>query len=81
MDKELEKWYENQFELFNMQGWKDLMVQVQEEMIPTYTLENISNLEDLFKRKGELTILQWLVGWEDSVNASWRDNNGETDLS
>jgi len=81
MDKELEKWYENQFELFNMQGWKDLMVQIQEEMIPTYTLENISNLEDLFKRKGELTILQWLVGWEDSVNASWRDNNGETDLS
>jgi succinate dehydrogenase/fumarate reductase-like Fe-S protein len=60
MTPELQKYYESRFEMMGMEGWKDLIVDI-DNMIES--LNNISVIPDektLQFRKGELSILTWL---------------------
>ncbi len=60
MTPELDKYYSNRFEMMGNQGWKDLIIDI-DNMIES--LNNISVIPDektLQFRKGELSILTWL---------------------
>ncbi len=60
MTPELDKYYSNRFEMMGMDGWKDLIIDI-DNMIES--LNNISVIPDektLQFRKGELSILTWL---------------------
>jgi succinate dehydrogenase/fumarate reductase-like Fe-S protein len=60
MTPDLQKYYENRFEMMGMDGWKDLIIDI-DNMIES--LNNISVIPDektLQFRKGELSILTWL---------------------
>ncbi len=60
MNPELQKYYESRFEMMGNQGWKDLIIDI-DNMIES--LNNISVIPDektLQFRKGELSILTWL---------------------
>ncbi len=60
MNQELQKYYENRFEMMGGQGWKDLIEDI-DKMIES--LNNISTIPDeksLQFKKGELSILTWL---------------------
>ena len=60
MNQELQKYYEDRFDLFSRQGWLDLMEDI-DNMIAS--LNNISTIPDeatLHFKKGELSILTWL---------------------
>jgi len=60
MTPELEKYYTDRFEMMGNQGWKDLIIDI-DNMIES--LNNISVIPDektLMFRKGELSILTWL---------------------
>lgn len=60
MNQELQKYYENRFEMMGGQGWKDLLEDI-DKMIES--LNNISTIPDeksLQFKKGELSILTWL---------------------
>jgi hypothetical protein len=60
MTPELQKYYESRFEMMGNQGWKDLIIDI-DNMIES--LNNISVIPDektLQFRKGELSILTWL---------------------
>jgi len=60
MTPELQKYYENRFEMMGGQGWKDLIEDI-DKMIES--LNNISTIPDeksLQFKKGELSILTWL---------------------
>jgi hypothetical protein len=60
MTSELQKYYESRFEMMGNQGWKDLIIDI-DNMIES--LNNISVIPDektLMFRKGELSILTWL---------------------
>jgi hypothetical protein len=57
---DLQKYYESRFEMMGNQGWKDLIIDI-DNMIES--LNNISVIPDektLQFRKGELSILTWL---------------------
>lgn len=72
MDKELEVWYENQFELFSTRGWKDF-VEKSNEMFEVYNdLESVEDASHLERRKGILEILRWIDGWEGTVNNTYK---------
>ena len=72
MDKELEAWYENQFELFSTQGWKDF-VDKSNEMFEIYNdLESVEDVSHFERRKGILEILRWIDNWEESVNNTYK---------
>jgi len=60
MTPDLQKYYESRFEMMGNQGWKDLIIDI-DNMIES--LNNISVIPDektLQFRKGELSILTWL---------------------
>ena len=60
MTPELQKYYENRFDMMSREGWKDLMEDI-DNMIAS--LNNISTIPDeksLQFKKGELSILTWL---------------------
>lgn len=60
MNQELQRYYENRFEMMGGQGWKDLIEDI-DKMIES--LNNISTIPDeksLQFKKGELSILTWL---------------------
>jgi hypothetical protein len=60
MTPELQKYYEDRFEMMGMDGWKDLTIDI-DKMIES--LNNISVIPDektLQFRRGELSILTWL---------------------
>lgn len=60
LDISLQKYYESRFEMMGNQGWKDLIIDI-DNMIES--LNNISVIPDektLMFRKGELSILTWL---------------------
>lgn len=71
MDKDLERWYEQQFALFAEPGWKDFIDQVQEIRDSVDKLNRLVTPEDLYRAKGELKNIDWILGWPRAVEAAY----------
>ena len=73
MDKELETYYNNFFDLFRNEGWKQLCT----ELVNNIEIINNVNLtkdeQDLFFRKGQLTVLANLVNLEETINNNYKE--------
>lgn len=77
MEKELQKYYEARFGLFASQGWKDLTEDLQ-SMVETYSeIGKINTVEDLYIRKGQLDILNWLLGLKEISEQAYEELNAE----
>jgi hypothetical protein len=60
VNPELQKYYEDRFDLFSRQGWADLMEDVDNMLIPLNNVSTILDENSLQFRKGEISILIWL---------------------
>jgi len=60
MNPELQKYYEDRFDLFSRQGWADLMEDVDNMLIQLNNVSTIADEKSLQFRKGEISILIWL---------------------
>jgi hypothetical protein len=60
VNPELQKYYEDRFDLFSRQGWADLMEDVDNMLIPLNNVATIADEKSLQFRKGEISILIWL---------------------
>lgn len=65
MDKELRDYYENRFDMMGSQGWKDLIEDLEGMLAATNKLDGVDSADKLFFKKGEVSIIQWLLGLED----------------
>jgi len=75
---ELQKYYENRFDLMSKEGWKDLMEDI-DTMIES--LNNISTIPDeksLQFKKGELSILTWLRTLKEVSERAFEELNEKT---
>ena len=75
MNPELQKYYESRFEMMGNQGWKDLIIDI-DNMIES--LNNISVIPDektLQFRKGELSILTWLKTLKEVSERAYEELN------
>ncbi len=75
MTPELDKYYSNRFEMMGNQGWKDLIIDI-DNMIES--LNNISVIPDektLQFRKGELSILTWLKTLKEVSERAYEELN------
>ena len=61
MNQELQKYYEARFEMMSKEGWKDLMEDVDKIIVSLNNISTIDSEKDLQFKKGELSILTWLV--------------------
>ena len=75
MSPELQKYYEDRFEMMGSQAWKDLLIDI-DSMIES--LNNISVIPDeksLMFRKGELSILTWLKTLKEVSERAYEELN------
>jgi hypothetical protein len=75
MSPDLQKYYESRFEMMGMDGWKDLIIDI-DNMIES--LNNISVIPDektLQFRKGELSILTWLKTLKEVSERAYEELN------
>ena len=70
MTKEEELYYNNYFDLFGTDGWKQLIVDL-EAKAQSYDISYIKDEKDLNKIQGELSILQMLLGLEQFIEQGY----------
>ena len=77
MDKALQDYYENRFDMMASQGWKDLIEDATEMLNEYNNINNLNSENDLFFRKGQVDILTWLVSLKDVSERAWEELNEE----
>lgn len=66
MDRELQDYYEERFSMCSSKGWKQLIEDIQSMKDSTDTLKGADTIESLFFKKGEVSIMDWILSLEDS---------------
>lgn len=61
MDRELQDYYEDRFEMMGSKGWTDLIDDVQALHDSYDKVNSIASPDDFYFRKGQLDILQWIL--------------------
>lgn len=80
MDKVLQKYYEERFNMMTTEGFKDLVADAQ-VMLDTYKdIDSISSEKDLWFRKGQLDILRWLVELKSVSERAWEELNDQKNI-
>ena len=75
LDPQLQKYYEDRFDLFSRQGWADLMEDVDNMLIPLNNVSTIADEKSLQFRKGEISILIWLKTLKGVSERAYEDLN------
>lgn len=73
MNKELERYYEERFSMMATQGWKDLVEDVEQMLAATNNLDNIDSADKMFFRKGEVSIMKWLLGLNEMSEKAYEE--------
>lgn len=61
MNQELQRYYEARFSTLATEGWKDLMEDTEALLVSVSSLKDVKDLEDLYFKKGQIDILNWLL--------------------
>jgi hypothetical protein len=75
VNPELQKYYEDRFDLFSRQGWADLMEDVDNMLIQLNNVSTIVDEKRLQFRKGEISILIWLQTLKSVSEKAYEDLN------
>ena len=73
MDKDLQQYYEARFDMMASQGWKDLMEDVDKMSITYNNLFEVSTIEELHFRRGQIDMLLWLKTLKETSEEAWED--------
>ena len=81
MTSEEEKYYENYFDLFNTEGWKQLVNEVK-DIHASYMIETLNSVEELYKAKGEREILARVLNFQNGIEAAYASlKEGNSDIA
>lgn len=61
MDRALQQELENYFEMFRSAGWKQLVEELQANIVHINSVELTKDEQDLFFRKGQLSTLKQII--------------------
>lgn len=73
MDKDLQEYYENRFDMMAMPGWKDLVEDAEKMSITYNNLFEVSTVEDLHFRRGQIDILLWIMSLKETSEKAWEE--------
>lgn len=73
MEPELEKYFNNYFDLLKTDGWQQLLADIKNDIQNTNNINGADSVEDLFFKKGQLNILLKIFNFESTVNAAFED--------
>ena len=80
MDKELEQYYNTYRELFMNVGWKQLQEDLKQNALVINSVEATKDSNDLYFRKGQLSILANILNLEAQIVAAEEQANEEDQL-
>ena len=69
MTPELETYYNNYNELFNHEGFKQLLKDVSSNADRLADIQTVKDLEDLFFRKGQIAAFNSIISLEGTIEA------------
>ena len=75
MNQELQKYYEDRFDLFSRPGWIDLIEDIDGMLTALNNVSTIADEKSLQFRKGEISILTWLVTLKEISERAYEDLN------
>jgi hypothetical protein len=85
MNRELQDYYENRFAMMATPGWQNLLEDIDLMLSSTDTIKGIDTEQQLWFRKGEVSIMTWLKNLRESSNEVYEqlqkeEDNAETDV-
>lgn len=80
MNTDLQRYYENQFDLMARDGWKDLIEDLQKIKDAINNLSLVTDANDLYFRKGQIDILDLLLTRRDACGKAYEELKDETNL-
>jgi hypothetical protein len=75
MKQELQKYYEDRFDLFSRPGWTDLIEDIDKMLAALNNVSSIADEKSLQFRKGEISILTWLITLKEISERAYEDLN------
>jgi len=75
MNLELQKYYENRFDMFSRPGWADLIEDIDIMLEAVNNVSTIADEKSLQFRKGEISILTWLKTLKAISERAYEDLN------
>lgn len=77
MTPEEQRYYDNFFDMFSSDGWKQLSEEL-EVRKDTYNINQLKNEQDLYKVQGELAIIEMILNFPNFVESGFEAlNNNE----
>ena len=73
LDKELETYYNNYFDLFNTDGYKQLISELQNNIIAINNVDAIKDESDMYFRKGQINVLASLINFETTIDNAYKE--------
>lgn len=72
MTPELQRYYEQRFDMMASEGWNDLMEDVKAMLDATNTLDGVKP-EDVRFKQGEISIMKWLLTLKATSESTFED--------
>jgi hypothetical protein len=72
-DIELKDFYERRFDLFLQESWKDLIEDLEELSKTTGDITRCDDLSDLWYKRGQLDIINYLINLEELTKQSYEE--------
>jgi hypothetical protein len=79
MNRELQDYYENRFAMMATQGWQDLLEDIDLMLSTTDTIKGVDTEQQLWFRKGEVSIMTWLKNLRESSTEVYEQLQNEED--
>ena len=79
MDRELEAYFHNYIELFNTQGFKQLVDELKQNTAQLSDIQSVKDSEELFFRKGQVTALTMIINLESTIVAAREQAEAEAE--
>lgn len=70
MKPELEQYFNNYFQLFRTEGWKQLVQELSDNAVQQNDVQTVKDNDDLFFRKGQLAIMASIIRFEETITLS-----------
>jgi len=77
MDRELQEYFENRFSTMATIGWKDFIEDTQALFDVYAQVDTVNSVEELYKRKGQLDILQWVLSLKSVSEQTYKELQDE----
>jgi len=71
MKPELEQYFNNYFQLFRTEGWKQLVQELSDNAVQQNDVQTVKDNDDLFFRKGQLAVMASVIRFEETITLSY----------